>query len=393
MTTDIALPAPAVGPDRLGQGTAIEQSRAVAQVQAAVVVAHQFPRDEQAAIRKMQEACARPPLANAAFYAYPRGGETLTGSTIKLAQAIALIWGNIDFGMAELRLDTVAGESEMLAFAWDMESNARFSQIVIVKHVRDKTIKGQKGEKGQKVAERLTDQRDVYELNTSNAARRLRECIHRVVPNWFFEEAEARCRATLEDPGDGLTLAQRIAQVTRGFENGFGVEARRLELRVGKPRGNWTAWDVAQLTIVGDSIKKGDLSLDEAFPVDIVTTAEIRQRSQRPAPATTAVAPQPEQTPGRPQTADNATPEPHAHVDQLTDIRTQMGKCGVDSSSRLTVLNRLVGRELSAATDLTQAEAIRVMTVLLRITGQDDPGRALDHYLANVDQADGDESS
>jgi hypothetical protein len=131
VTVDIAAPA-APAPARLSQGTAIEQSRAVAQVQAAVLVARQYPREEQRALRAMAEACARPQLANRAFYEYRRGGERVTGPTIRLAQELARIWGNVDFGLAELSLDAEAGQSEMLAYAWDLESNARFSQIVIV---------------------------------------------------------------------------------------------------------------------------------------------------------------------------------------------------------------------------------------------------------------------
>jgi hypothetical protein len=381
---DIALPAPAVGPDRIGQGTAIEQSRAVAQVQAAVVVAHQFPRDEQRAIRAMHEACARPSLANMAFYAYSRGGTNVTGSTIKLAQELARIWGNIDFGLAELRLDTVAGESEMLAFAWDMETNARFSQIVIVKHVRDRTVDG------VKVAERLTDQRDVYELNTSNAARRLRECVRRVVPDWFFDEAETRCHATLENPSDGFTLAQRIAQVTRGFENGFGVDLQQLELHVGKPRAAWTGWDVAQLNIVGESIKRGDLPLHEAFPVDVVTPAEIRRRSQQPATPAAASSPavDADPAPAPASTASTPAPEP-VQQDQLIRINGHLTTCAVTGlAAKLVTIGRLIGRELSASSDLTAHEGSQVIATLERVTKLDDPGRALDHYLANLDQAD-----
>lgn len=273
----------------LGQGTAIEQSRAVAQVQAAVLIARQFPRNEPGAIRAMRESCARPALANRAFYEYQRSGKPVIGSTIKLAQELARIWGNIDFGLSELRLDVEAGQSEILAHAWDMESNARFSQIVIVQHRRDKTVDG------KKVAERLSDQRDIYEINTSNGARRLRECIRRVVPDWFFEEAEARCRATLENPGDGVTLAQRIAHMVRAFENGFGVDVRRLEARIGKGCNDWNGWDVSQLTITGDSLKRGDITVEDAFPQSRVTAAEVISQTTTASPSPAPVTKLPDQ--------------------------------------------------------------------------------------------------
>lgn len=377
MTTDVALPAePVARPDRLGQGTAIEQSRAVAQVQAAVFIARQYPRDVQAAIRAMKEACARPALANRAFYEYKRAGQAVTGSTIKLAQELARIWGNVDFGLHELRLDPVAGESEMLAYAWDLESNSRFSQIVIVRHVRDKKVDG------VKVAEHVTDQRDVYELNTSNAARRLRECIRRVVPDWFFEEAEARCRKTIEEPGDGLTLPQRIAQLLHGFESRWGVDVARVEARVGKPNAAWTSWDVAQLQIAGDSIVRGEIGVDEAFPVAQVTSAEIIGQ--------VAAAPvaQPEPASRQEPPADDTAPDV-AMVDrgQLTRIHTILTNCGVtDRVEKLATVGQIVRRSIESSNELTHDEAQHVIKTLSRVTNDADPAAALDHYLANLDQ-------
>jgi hypothetical protein len=370
----MALPAPAVGPDRVGQGTAIEQSRAVAQVQAAVIIARQYPRDVQAAIRAMVEACARPSLANSAFYQYPRGKEIVTGPTIKLAQEIACIWGNVDFGLAELRMDPIAGESEMLAYAWDLQSNARFSQIVIVQHVRDKTVGG------QKVAERLADQRDIYELNTNNAARRLRECIRRVVPTWFFEDAEARCRATIENPGDGLTLAQRIARVVRGFENGFGIELPRLEVKVGKKVANWTAWDVGQLTITGDSLKLGTITVADAFPVDVVTPTEITNRQPATKPVDAIPTSDPQPTVHRVELVMVTKP-------QLARIHAALANCKVTEAERHTTLGMLIGRTITSASQLTLAEAGQIIDALDRCASQDEPDRALDAYLANLDQA------
>lgn len=393
MNTDLALPAPASGPDRVGQGTVIEQSRAVAQVQAAVIIAHQYPRDIQRALREMKEACARPTLAKAAFYSYPRGGEIVTGPTIKLAQEVACMWGNVDFGFAELRVDTVAGESEMLAYAWDLETNTRFSQIVIVKHLRDKTVGGKvvDGKKvgGTKVAEALVDQRDIYEANTNNAARRLRECIRRVIPAWYFEEAEARCRTTIEDPGDGLTLPQRIAQVLRGFGDRYGIGQTRVEARVGKPCTDWTAWDVAQLTITGESIVRGDITIAEAFPVDPVTASEITSRAAQAGTPTAEPGAAPEQ-PMDTEPVTDGDEQPAAMVDrgQLTRIHTLLTNCGVsDKAERRAAITVMVGRPIESSSELTRAEGDHVIAELARVAKSDDAATALGVYLAELNEA------
>lgn len=368
-TIDIAPPAvPMPG----SQGTAIEQSRAVAQVQAAVVIARNFPRDEQRAIRLMQEACARPSLANKAFYEYRRGSERVNGSTIKLAQELARIWGNIDFGMTELSVDPVNARSEMLAYAWDLEANTRFGQIVIVHHLRDKRVNG------EKVAERVQDQRDVYEMNTSNSARRLREAIRRVVPDWFFDEAETICRRTLENPGDGLTLAQRISRVTTAFE-GKGIDVARLEARVGKPTRDWTPFDVAQLKITWESLGRGETTPDEAFPLR-ASTAEVT------GPTT------PRQQAASQQSVEQAPDEVEqtkATRAQLTKLHTLLTGFGVENrDERLETVNTLAGLTLTTTSDLSKDMATTLIDKLEQLSHQDNPAAALDLVLAELANAD-----
>ena len=66
-------------PSRIGQATAVEQSRAIAEVHAAIVVAQQCPRDVQQAIRDMRDSCRQKALAERAFFRYSRGDGPVTG--------------------------------------------------------------------------------------------------------------------------------------------------------------------------------------------------------------------------------------------------------------------------------------------------------------------------
>ena len=77
----------------------VEKSRAIAEAQAAMVIAKQFPRNEIKALDRILNACARPGLAEAALYTYSRGGTEITGPSIRLAEALAQNWGNIQFGI------------------------------------------------------------------------------------------------------------------------------------------------------------------------------------------------------------------------------------------------------------------------------------------------------
>ena len=80
----------------------IATTKAAQEVQAAMVVAKRFPRDVVTAERRIIDACKRPGLAQSSMYTYPRGGTQITGPSIRLAEAMAQNWGNVDFGIIEL---------------------------------------------------------------------------------------------------------------------------------------------------------------------------------------------------------------------------------------------------------------------------------------------------
>lgn len=269
--TESTSAAPIAAPGRVGQGTAVEQSRAVAQVQAAVLVAMQYPRNIQSALAEMRMSCQQMRLAEKAFYRFNRGGQ-VTGPTVHLARELARCWGNIDYGVAELLRDDDYGQSELLAFAWDLERNSRNSTTFINPHKRT-----------GKDAPRLLDVRDIYENNANNGARRVREAIFAVLPKWFTDEAEEICANTLKN-GGGIPLPKRIANCIEKFE-GLRVSVDQLEAKLGVPSAKWTATDLAQLTVIFGSIDRGETRVDDEFAPRAVSVAELlpQQRGEEPA--------------------------------------------------------------------------------------------------------------
>ena len=266
--------APVAAPGRVGQATAVEQSRAVAEVQAAVIVAQQCPRSTTTARTSMTESCQMLGLAERAFYRFPRGGQTVSGPSVHLARELARCWGNVQYGIDELRRDDSHGESEVMAWAWDVQTNSRSSQKFIVPHKRDK----------RGGPERLTDLRDIYENNANMGARRLREAIFAILPPWFTEEAKEICSATIER-GDGRPLAERIEGAVGAFDS-LGVTKDRLEQKLGRAADKWSQYDIAQLLITHRSIERGEIAVDDEFPPKRVTPDEIT------APEKTAPAPE-----------------------------------------------------------------------------------------------------
>lgn len=252
-------------PRAASQGTVVEQSRAVAEVAAMVRIAQDQPRNIARATAAMREACSQHALATKAFFRFPRAGSTVEGPSVHLARELARVWGNLTYGVTELSRDDDKGVSEMLAYAWDVETNTRMAHIFIQPHERD-TRQGRK---------RLTDLRDIYESNSNAGARRVREAIFGVLPAWFVEEAQ-RIAAESLAAGDGTKpLGQRVADAIRAFE-GIGVTVDRIEAKFGGRKSDaWTEHDVAALGTIFQSIQRGEITVEDEFPAKRATADEI----------------------------------------------------------------------------------------------------------------------
>lgn len=292
---------------QISQATEVERSRAVAEVQAAVLVAQQVPRDIGRAIADMKDSCGRMALANRAFYSVPNRGN---GPSVHLARELARIWGNVQYGVNELRRDDDAGISEVQAFAWDVQTNVRSVRTFIAPHVR--MVRGER--------KALTDIGDIYLSNQNVGARAVRECLFTVLPTWFTEEAQDICRRTLED-GEGVPLPERINAMVAAFGN-QGITVKQLEHKIGRSRGSWTPFDLAQMSIVYTSITRGELDKDEEFPQQVVTAADLTGPVATPAPA---AQPQPQQAQEQ-APAEQPAPEPAKQDKPQAKARTTSKK-------------------------------------------------------------------
>ena len=198
--------------------TEVAQSRAVQGVQAQVLMARRFPRDETHAITKIVASCKRPKLAEQAIYSYPRGGKKVTGPSIRLAEVLARSWGNIEFGVNELEQRN--GESSVEAFCHDLETNVRESKQFVVKHER----------KSGGEIKRLTDPRDIYEMVANLGARRVRSCILGIIPGDIQDMAVEACEKTLAGTSE-KPLEDRIRAAVVKFAE-LGVTQDMLENRL-----------------------------------------------------------------------------------------------------------------------------------------------------------------
>lgn len=221
---------------------AVEQERAISEVQGAMVLAKRFPRNPIAALDNILTACQRPGLAEQALYSYARGGNEITGPSIRLAEAMAQAWGNVQFGVREL--EQRGGESTVQAYAWDMETNVKQEKTFQVKHERY-TKKGKYA---------LEDPRDIYEMTANQGARRLRACILGIIPGDVIDAAVSQCEQTLKAKTD--TSPEALKKLVEAFAN-YKVTKEQIEKRIQRRLDTITPAQIVALRKIYNSLKDG----------------------------------------------------------------------------------------------------------------------------------------
>jgi len=230
-----------------------DASRAIAETQAALVIASQFPRNTIKATDRIMTACQRPGLAMSATYIYPKGKKDVTGPSIRLAECIAQNWGNIQFGVREIE-NTKTG-SVVCTYAHDLETNTKCEKTFTVPHWRSTKSGGYA----------LTDPRDKYELVANMGARRLRACILAIIPGDIIESAVKECEKTIRANAD--CSPEGIQYMLKGFEK-LGVTKKMIEGYIGRRIETISPAQVINLKGIYSSLDDGMSGPEDWFEVE-----------------------------------------------------------------------------------------------------------------------------
>lgn len=247
---------------------AITSSSAQAQIQASMVIAKKFARDQNASFTRILKACERTSLAEVSRYRFPRGGKSVTGPSIRLAEVLAQQWGNIQYGLLESGRS--GKSSTMIAYCHDLETNTRVEQSFQVRHFRDTQGGGHD----------LTDERDIYEITANMGSRRLRACILRIIPPDVVDAALAKCATTLEK-GDGRSMEDRVREMILAFDS-FGVSIQMIEGRLGHKLSAIAADELVILREIYQSLRDGMSARTDWFSLQSSSTSAQNEPPAEP---------------------------------------------------------------------------------------------------------------
>ena len=234
-----------------------------------MIVAKSEPRDELSAYNKIVQAFKRPSLAGQALYQYPRGGQRVTGLSIRAAENVARLWGNMDYGVLELEQND--GDSIMMAFAHDLETNVRTTKVFTVKHSRQKR---------DKTVDFLTDPRDIYEMNANQASRRVRACILAIIPIDILDAVTEQIEQTLSGQSDE-PLSDRLRKLLTAFGK-LSVDKQMIESFIGYKIEAANEQDFAKLRNVHNSIKDGISKREDWFVMPTTENAKNPFEDEQP---------------------------------------------------------------------------------------------------------------
>lgn len=239
-----------------------ESSKEMERVKGQIFMAKQYPRNQFQSMNRIIDSMKRPTAAKQAAYSYPRGGMTVTGPSIRLAEIVAQNWGNMTYGVREL--EQFPGESLAQAYAWDLETNVFVEKTFKVSHSR---------KKGNSV-QILTDPRDIYETVANYGARRLRSAIMEVVPADIFEKALEEAEKTLKNQNKE-PLQDRLAKILELFD-GYNVTQEMLEERFGRKYDSFSERNVIDLGNIYNSLKDGVGKVEDFFAITAKKKEEKR---------------------------------------------------------------------------------------------------------------------
>lgn len=191
----------------MGVGSALSVTTraqaAVAEVEARYKLAMLRPRNPDEAYSRLVRECQRPAFADEASWEIKFGSQSVSGGSIRYAEACMQAWGNMGVDMAVIEDREL--DSTLRVTSSDYERGTH----VTLEAVAPKLVERYQAKRGQRVyGTRTNSSGDTVHLvmGAPNekmgavfgiASRLFRNCIQRTVPGWFWSNGLLVCEKTL----------------------------------------------------------------------------------------------------------------------------------------------------------------------------------------------------
>lgn len=231
------------------------------EIQAAIICAKKFPRNEASAFTKALKSFERISMAEASQYAFPRGGATVKGPSVNCARELARCWQNVRYG---LRIVSVDDESiHIKGWALDLEANN------YTEHEDKFKKQVQRKIDGRATWVKTTDERDLRELINRRGAIAVRNAILEILPPDLIEDVCRMADATLKTRASGelkTDKEQTVKRMCYKFDK-IGVSVEMIETKLGHKVDLITPDEITELNEIFNSINDGNTQRQEHFEI------------------------------------------------------------------------------------------------------------------------------
>lgn len=277
-----------------------------------VAIAKRFPRNI-ARVQDQMKTYVSMDTETAAncFYKLPRGGKSIEGPSVRLAEIVLSSYQNAK--VATRILDTVTSGPNphvvIQAVACDLENNI---QVGIEKRRRITKKKNKE----------FIDDDDIQLAVNSCSAIAFRDAVFKMVPKTLYEPVYKH--AKLVAVGTQKTLPDRVSKAMDAFQK-LGITKEKVLGKFGyKKESEINLDDLETLIGIFSAIKDGELNIDEAFRPDD-QPKEPKSKSESKKQSAEA-----KQTPQKEEETEDAMPDESPSL--ISDFYTMVGECkfGVD---------------------------------------------------------------
>lgn len=232
------------------------------EIQAAMIMAKKFPRDELKANLKLMDVVSRAEAAEAACYSFKRGGAQVKGPSVRLARQAARCWGNLRSGFTVVSVDQ--DFVHIKGYCLDLETNTRREEESKFK----KRVQRKVWANNVSVTEWVVpDERDLRELVNKNGAICERNAVLGIIPSDMVSDAIKKANATLISAAAGelkLNKTDTLKALLSLFSS-IDVNQEMLEKYLGHSLDTVGAEELADLKQILMSIRDGNTKRDEHF--------------------------------------------------------------------------------------------------------------------------------
>lgn len=289
------------------QPSALESlSRAETDVQ--IATARRYPRTLSLVKSDMLSyATLDEETAASCFYTLPRGGKTIQGPSVRLAEIAIACYGNIKIGARVLSVDAESDNPHVIvqAVCHDMQRNVSVS----IEKRRRITKKRSKT---------FVDEDDIQLACNACSAIAFRDAVFKVVPLALIKPVYEQARKVAV--GNIRSLGAKRTEVIDRLKKMGATEDRILAVVEAR---NLEDIDMDKLQVLiglGTALKDGETSLEEAFPAPTTSTGAIGRLDPKPADPAQPPPPAAEPTP-----PPNAEPPPASEL-KADDLIKQLLK-------------------------------------------------------------------